>query len=56
MTLDRDVPALTRLGKQLLGGVMLALGALILSGVDKLFEAWVLRSAPEWLVGLAASI
>lgn len=43
-------------GKRTLGGVMLALGALIVSGADKLFEAWVLRAAPEWLVGLTTSI
>ena len=42
--------------KQVLGGVMLALGILILSGGDKLFEAWVLQSAPAWLVGLTTSI
>lgn len=43
-------------GKRALGGVMLALGTLILSGADKLFEAWALRGAPEWLVGLTTSI
>ena len=35
---------------------LLALGILILSGGDKLFEAWVLQSAPAWLVGLTTSI
>ncbi|MDD5328946.1 MAG: cytochrome c biogenesis CcdA family protein [Sulfuricella sp.] len=45
-----------KLGKMLLGGVMLALGLLILSGADKLFETWVLRVAPEWLVRLTTSI
>lgn len=45
-----------KLGKQVLGGVMLALGLLILSGADKLFEAWVLQVAPEWLVNLTTSI
>ncbi len=43
-------------GKQALGGIMLGLGALILSGADKLFEAWVLQAAPAWLVGLTTSI
>jgi len=43
-------------GKQALGGIMLALGALILSGADKLFEAWVLQEAPVWLVTLTTSI
>lgn len=45
-----------KLGKQALGGVMLLLGAAILTGGDKLFEAWVLRSAPSWLVTLTTSI
>jgi cytochrome c-type biogenesis protein len=45
-----------KLGKQVLGGVMLALGLMILSGADKLFEEWVLQVAPEWLVNLTTSI
>lgn len=45
-----------KLGRQLLGGVMLALGTLILSGADKSFEAWALLAAPEWLLGLTTSI
>lgn len=45
-----------KLGKQALGGIMLALGVAIISGGDKLFEAWVLKSAPAWLVQLTTSI
>jgi cytochrome c biogenesis protein CcdA len=45
-----------KIGKQTLGGVMLLLGLLILSGADKLFEAWVLQAAPEWLVRLTTSL
>lgn len=45
-----------KLGKQALGAVMLALGIMIVSGADRLFEAWVLRAAPEWLIGLTTSI
>lgn len=45
-----------KLGKQVLGGVMLLLGASILTGGDKLFEAWALRSAPAWLITLTTSI
>ncbi|MCF8198423.1 MAG: cytochrome c biogenesis CcdA family protein [Sulfuritalea sp.] len=45
-----------KLGKQILGGVMLALGIAILTGSDKLFEGWVLDSAPDWLVQLTTSI
>lgn len=43
-------------GKQALGGIMLLLGMAILTGGDKLFEAWALRSAPEWLITLTTSI
>ncbi|OHC66779.1 MAG: cytochrome C biogenesis protein [Rhodocyclales bacterium RIFCSPLOWO2_02_FULL_63_24] len=45
-----------KLGKQALGSVMLILGVAILSGADKVFEAWVLRAAPDWLVQLTTSI
>lgn len=45
-----------RIGKQMLGGIMLTLGASIVTGADKLFEAWALQTAPAWLVGLATSI
>lgn len=45
-----------KFGKQALGGVMLLLGLLILSGADKRFEAWVLQAAPDWLVRLTTSL
>lgn len=45
-----------KFGKQALGGIMLMLGAAILSGGDKLFEAWMLQVTPAWLVGLTTSI
>lgn len=44
------------LGKRILGGTMLLLGGAIISGGDKLIEAWVLRSAPEWLIRLTTSL
>lgn len=43
-------------GKQALGVVMLVLGVLIVTGLDKRFEAWVLEIAPDWLVRLTTSI
>jgi cytochrome c biogenesis protein CcdA len=43
-------------GKQVLGLIMLVLGVAIVTGADKLFEAWVLAMAPEWLVRLTTSI
>lgn len=45
-----------KIGKQALGGLMLLLGVAILTGGDKLFEAWVLQSAPGWLVELTTSL
>lgn len=38
-----------RNGKKILGGVMLMLGAFILTGADKRIEAWILDLAPDWL-------
>ena len=48
--------AVGKIGKQVLGGIMLLLGGMILSGTDKLLEAWILQAAPEWLVQLTTSI
>lgn len=45
-----------KVGKQALGGIMLLFGGMILTGFDKIFEAWVLQTAPEWLVNLTTSI
>jgi len=39
-------------GKQILGLVLLVLGTAVLSGGDKLFEIWVLKMAPQWLIEL----
>ena len=38
-----------KLGKSILGGVLLLIGLAILSGLDKSFEAWVVRISPDWL-------
>lgn len=43
-------------GKGLLGGVLLVMGILILTGVDKEFESLVLRFSPDWLAELTSSI
>jgi cytochrome c-type biogenesis protein len=39
-------------GKQLFGLVMLVLGVLIATGVDKSVEAWILDLSPDWLTRL----
>lgn len=41
-----------KLGKKLLGGILLLLGFAILSGYDKTFEAWAVAASPEWLTNL----
>ena len=41
-----------KLGKSVLGGLLLLLGVAILSGLDKTFEAWAVRLSPEWLTTL----
>lgn len=45
-----------KFGKQAMGALMLILGITILSGTDKLFEAWALQATPEWLISLTTSI
>jgi len=39
-------------GKQLFGLVMLILGVLIATGIDKSVEAWILDRSPDWLTRL----
>jgi cytochrome c-type biogenesis protein len=39
-------------GKKILGIILLAAGILILAGLDKTFETWILNIAPEWLTDL----
>jgi len=48
--------ASSKLGKQVLGSAMLLLAVMILSGADKMFEAWVLNAAPDWPVNLTTAI
>lgn len=43
-------------GKRVLGGALLVVGLAILSGADKTAEAWLLHSAPEWLLQLTTSL
>lgn len=39
-------------GKKLMGGLLLALAAMILSGADKPVEAWLVEHSPAWLTTL----
>lgn len=42
-----------KLGKQLLGAVMLLIGLMILSGVDKTVETYLVTISPDWLINLS---
>lgn len=42
--------ALARYGKPLFGAALVLVGSLILSGVDKVVEAWMLGIMPLWLI------
>jgi cytochrome c-type biogenesis protein len=44
------------LGKKLLGSMLLLLGLIVVTGMDKLFEAWILTHAPVWLSNLTISV
>ncbi|MGG1947670.1 cytochrome c biogenesis CcdA family protein [Trinickia sp. NRRL B-1857] len=43
-------------GKYLLGGSLMLLGLLTLSGLDKLVEAWAVQASPGWLIDLTTRI
>ncbi|MGD0960773.1 MAG: cytochrome c biogenesis CcdA family protein [Methylomonas sp.] len=43
-------------GKEILGAILLVLGILIFSGLDKSFEIWVLNHAPTWLANLSVAV
>jgi cytochrome c-type biogenesis protein len=42
-----------KIGKQILGGMMLAIGVMILTGFDKQLETILVQAAPEWLNDLS---
>lgn len=42
-----------KLGKQVLGGIMLLIGFMILTGFDKQVEAFLVGISPDWLVSLS---
>lgn len=42
-----------RRGKMLLGGALIVMGLLILSGLDKTFETWVMPFMPQFLLDLS---
>ncbi len=42
--------------KQVMGGVLVGVGVLILSGLDKAVEAWLVAASPEWLTTLTTRL
>jgi len=40
-------------GKYLLGGLLIAVGVLILTGMEKVIETWLVAISPEWLTAVA---
>lgn len=41
-----------KVGKRILGGILLLVGILIISGLDKQLEALVVEASPDWLITL----
>lgn len=39
-------------GKKLLGGTLVLLGLMVLTGVDKILETWAVGILPEWVYGM----
>lgn len=56
MRIKNKLLATGKVGKQLLGTLLVLLGVFVITGFDKVFEAWVLTHAPEWLSNLAISV
>ncbi len=56
--LRRGVPltGLAALGKPTLGVLLLLVGAVVLTGVDKVVEAWLVDHMPGWLLELTTTI
>jgi len=43
-------------GRQLLGGLLLVIGLLVLTGLDKRAEIWLIEASPNWLTRLTTSL
>lgn len=56
MRFKNKLSATGKTGKLLLGALLLVMGILIITGLGKAFEAWVLIHAPEWLTRLTTSV
>jgi cytochrome c-type biogenesis protein len=47
---------IVRIGKPVMGVLLLAVGAMTVSGVDKRIEAWMVDRMPGWLVELTTRL
>ncbi|MFZ6646752.1 cytochrome c biogenesis CcdA family protein [Undibacterium sp. TJN25] len=56
LTLRQKLFSAGKLGKQVLGGAMLAVAVLVLTGMDKRIEAVAVDISPMWLVRLTTSL
>jgi hypothetical protein len=54
--ITRRLLAVGHHGKTVLGLLFLGLGVLVLTGADKLAEAWLLERMPAWLTALTVSL
>ena len=50
------VAAKAKFGKLVLGGILAAVGVLILTGIDRLIEGAIVTASPDWLVSLTTAI
>jgi len=52
MRLRGRMMAAGKYGKSILGGLLILVGAAILTGLDKSFETWAVQVSPDWLTRL----
>jgi cytochrome c-type biogenesis protein len=44
------------MGKVVLGAILVVIAVLILSGIDKAVETWLVEHSPAWLTGLTTRL
>lgn len=55
-THEASLARVAAVGKPLMGALLLLVGVLTLSGVDKVIEAWLVERMPDWLVDLTTRL